>query len=284
MKTAFITDTGAGYTPNEMMEHGIYAIPLQIIIDDKTLLEGEDITLEEVYDIIATGKILKTSLGSMQRTQEVFTKLKEEGYTNVFAVPLANGLSGTLNMMRLCADEIGLTFDYVDCHVTANVQRYMIFKAKEMYEAGKTFVEIKQVLNEICDTTNTIIIPDDLQHLKRSGRLTPVAATLGGLLKIKPMLVINKGTEGKLDVFAKVRSMKKVMQVTLDNLVENIPDQGKGYIICVVDVRNPELNEELLNMFKTYLPYASFETETLVGTVGIHAGIGCIGVQYFKAL
>ncbi len=282
MKTAFISDTGVGLTPDEMMEYGIYTIPLQIIMDDKTLLEGEDISVKEIYEILSTGKLLKTSLGSMQRTQEVFLKLKEEGYTNVFAVPIASGLSGTLNMMRVCAEEVGLVFDYFDCHVAAFAQRRMILCAKAMDEDNKSIKEIKKVLNQICESTNTILVPSDLNHLQRSGRLTPLAAKLGSLLKIKPILVINKTTQGRLDVFSKVRTMKKVMQVILDDMLANVPDQGKDYVIGCVDADNAQVREEFLNLFKAHFPYAKFEVDALIGSIGVHTGIGCIGVQYYK--
>ena len=85
--------------------------------------------------------------------------------------------SGTINAMEMCARTVGLAFAYVDCHVTAVVQEYMIKTAKRLHEEGKTIQEIKDVLSRIVETTDTLLLPNDLQHLKRGGRLTPVSYT-----------------------------------------------------------------------------------------------------------
>lgn len=284
MKTAFVTDTGTGLTPKQMAEDGIIGIPLQITVDDKTYLEGEGISLDEVYGIMAQGKLLKTSLASMKRTEEVFSQLKEEGYEAIFAVPICSGLSGTINMMRIVAEELGLQFDYFDCHVTAVVQYYMVRRAKQLQEQGKSNEEIKQVLMDICESTNTLIIPDDLKHLQRGGRLTPLAATLGGMLKIKPILEINKRTLGKIDVLGKVRTMRKAMERTLDDIKEHITNDGENYQIVVTHVVAEENGKQLLALYKEAFPKAEFMFIPLVSVVGVHTGIGALAIQYFKKI
>ena len=112
---------------------------------------------------------------------------------------------------RWIAQQQGLIFEYVDCHVTAVVQGYLIRLAKRLMEKGKSVEEVKHACDQVVHTTDTLLLPDDLQHLKRGGRLTPLAATLGGLLKIKPILQINEHTKGKIDVAGKVRTMSKAM-------------------------------------------------------------------------
>lgn len=284
MKVAFVTDTGTGLTPEELNKEGIYCIPLQITIDDVTKLEGEEIGVDEVYSLMQEGKMLKTSLASMKRCEEVFAQLKKDGYEMIFAVPICNGLSGTINMMRLVAEDLGLIFDYFDCHVTAVVQHYMIKRSKQLFEEGKSFIEIKGVLDEICDSTNTILVPNDLKHLQRGGRLTPFAATLGGLLKIKPILEINKKTQGKIDVLDKVRTMSKALAKTLDDIKTKINNDGEGYTIAVTHVVCEEEAKLLLGMYKEAFPKADYVFKPLVSVVGIHTGIGCLAIQYFKEL
>lgn len=284
MKVAFVTDTGTGLSPDELKKEGIYCVPLQITIDNITKLEGEEIKVDEVYALMAEGKMLKTSLASMKRCEELFFQLKSEGYDTIFAVPICSGLSGTINMMRLTAQDQGLAFDYFDCHVTAVVQHYMIRRAKELYEEGKTFAQIKVVLDAICDTTNTLLVPDDLKHLQRGGRLTPFAATLGGLLKIKPILEINKKTEGKIDVLDKVRTMSRALSKTLDNISLEITNQGTDYCIAVTHVLCEERARELLAMYMDAFPSAEYVFKPLVSVVGVHTGIGCLAIQYFKKL
>ncbi|NBK97096.1 MAG: DegV family protein [Erysipelotrichia bacterium] len=284
MKVAFVSDTGTGLTPTELSKEGIYCIPLQITIEDVTKLEGEEISVDEVYSLMSEGKMLKTSLASMKRCEEVFQQLKVEGYDTIFAIPICNGLSGTINMMRLVAEELGLHFDYFDCHVTAVVEHYMIVRAKQLYEEGQSFTQIKALLEQICDSTNTLLVPNDLKHLQRGGRLTPFAATLGGLLKIKPILEINQRTQGKIDVLDKVRTMSKALQKTLDNIKQSIQNDGEGYCIAVTHVVSEPQAKQLLALYKEAFPKADYVFKPLVSVVGVHTGIGCLAIQYFKKL
>lgn len=282
MKIAFVCDSGSGLNSKELEELGVYGVPLQITVNDETKLEGEEIDVDEVNELMKQGVELKTSLASVQKCEELFTRLKNEGYEMIFAIPICSGLSGTINMMRMCAQEVGLKFDFYDCYVTAMLERYLCVEAKKLYDEGKSVGEIKLIFNEICQSANTILIPDDLHHLKRGGRLTPVAATLGGLLKIKPLLQINKQTNGKIDVLDKVRTMNKAMSKAVSVMGNTISNDGTGYSITVAHVADEEKGKEMFEMCKEAYPNAEFHFIKLVSVVGIHTGLGCLGIQCFK--
>lgn len=282
MKIAFITDSGTGISSKAWKEEGIYSLPLQINDGDENFYDLEDITQEQVYDRLRKGHILSTSLPSLGKTEALFQQLKDEGYDTIFAVAISEGLSGTLGALRMCATSLDLKFEYVDCYVTAVVQAYMVRKAKALYEQGKRVSEIKAVLEKIVHTTNTLVLPDDLQHLKRSGRLTPLAAALGGLLRIKPMLQINEHTEGRVDVLDKVRTMSKAM----DKVIEYMKAAGVDelYDITVAHVDDSETALILQNKLKEAFPDAHHRMITLVSVVALHTGAGTQAVQYFKRI
>jgi len=282
MKVAFVCDTGTGLTPVQLEEYGVYGAPLQITVDNTTKLEGVEISVDEVYGLMQQGKMLKTSLASAEECEKLFTSLKAKGYEMVFAVPICSGLSGTINLMRLTAENVGLKFDYYDCHCTAILERYLCIRAKELYEQGKSFDEIKMILEKTTQSANTLIVPDDLQHLSRGGRLTPMAAALGGLLKIKPILQINARTQGKIDVLDKVRTSKRAMQRCIEIMQDEIEGTGKGYSITVAHVVCEEAGLSHLEMCKKAFPDAQFKFIKLVSVVGVHTGCGCIAMQYFK--
>jgi len=284
MKVAFVTDSGTGRSIKEIEALGCYSVPLQISYDDVSILENEDLDIDGVYKLMQEGKLLKTSLAPVGKIEELFTRLKNEGYEMIFAVPICSGLSGTIDAMHLVANQVGIAFDYFDNHVTAMVEEYMVVCAKQMYDQHKSIKEIKAVLSDICDTTNTLLIPNDLQHLKRGGRLTPLAATLGGLLKIKPILEINKKTKGKIDVLDKVRTMSKALDRTIEIMKSEILDGGKDYSITVAHVVAENMGEGLLEKCKEAFPNASYNLIKLVSVVGVHTGLGCLAVQYFKKL
>lgn len=284
MKVAFVTDSGTGLSVKEVEALGCYSVPLQISYDNVSLLENEDINIDGVYKLMQEGKMLKTSLAPVGKIEELFTRLKDEGYEKIFAVPICSGLSGTIDAMQMVAKQVGIDFDYFDNHVTAMVEKYMVVRAKNLYEEGKTLDEIKVILSEICDTTNTLLIPNDLHHLKRGGRLTPLAATLGGLLKIKPILEINKKTNGKIDVLDKVRTMSKALDRTVEIMKKEILDGGTGYSITVAHVVAEEAGKGLIEKYKEVFPNAKYDLIKLVSVVGVHTGLGCLAVQYYKQL
>lgn len=282
MKTAFVTDSGCGKSSAQLREAGIFSVPLQVSYDDQNFHDQEDITIDEVYQKMKEGKMLSTSLPALGSIEELFTSLKNQGYEQIFAVPICAGLSGTINAMQLSAGQLGIAFDYVDCQVTAVVQEYMIKLAKDLYEKGTALACVKEVLGRVVDTTNTLLLPDDLQHLKRGGRLTPLAATLGGLLKIKPILKVNKETSGKIDVVGKVRTMHKAMDTVIDLMRQDHVDNT--YLITVAHADDEEGASIYMHKIRAAFPEAKTQIIKLVSVVGVHTGRGCQAVQYFKMI
>lgn len=282
MKIAFVTDSGAGKSMEQQKEDGIFSLPLQIGEGESNYRDLETITLPGVFKLLHEGKVMTTSLPSQGEIEDLFAELKADGYEMIFAVPICVGLSGTMNAMRLSALEVDIPFESVDCHVTAMVQDYLIHYAKDLHEQGASIVEIKEACQKVIDTTSTLILADDLQHLKRGGRLTPIAATLAGILRIKPILKIDQETSGRIDVYAKIRTKTKAVTSMLDVLRENIPDEGEGYSITVTHVDAEEDATEIADRIREIFPKAKIDMIPLVSVVSIHTGIGCIALQYFK--
>ena len=282
MKTAFVTDSGTGKTVEELAKEGIFSVPLQVSYDNTNYQDLEELSIDRIYELMRDGVMLSTSLPSLGKIEALFEHLKNDGYEQIFVVPICSGLSGTINAMEMCARTVGLAFAYVDCHVTAVVQEYMIKTAKRLHEEGKTIQEIKDVLSRIVETTDTLLLPNDLQHLKRGGRLTPLAATLGGLLKIKPILKINKETNGKIDVVDKVRTMHKAMDMAIEIMRNEHVDDS--YMITVAHADDAVEAEYYMNKIKAAFPNAKHQIIKLVSVVGVHTGRGCQAVQYFKMI
>lgn len=280
MKIAFVSDSGTGKNIAQMKNDGIFSVPLQVSYDNTNYQDLEELSLDETYRLMKDGKMLSTSLPSLGRIEELFQTLKDEGYEMVFAVPICAGLSGTIQAMMTSANQIGIAFDYIDCGVTAVVQEYLVREAKTMSEAGADISEIKTALQRIIDTTNTLLLPNDLQHLKRGGRLTPLAATLGGLLKIKPILKISKDTLGKIDVVDKVRTMHRAMDVVIEIMKKEHVDSS--YMITVAHADVEEEAIYYMAKIREAFPNATYQIIKLVSVVGVHTGRGCQAVQYFK--
>lgn len=279
MKLAFVTDSGTGFTRQFWQERGIYSLPLQITVGDKTYDEGEDISYDQIIENLHNQVMMKTSLPSLGKIEDLFEQIKKDGYDGVFCVPICKGLSGTLDAMESAANQVGLTFYGFDCYSTAVMEAHCIETAKKMYEAGKTIEEIMAQLEKICGPADTIVLCDDLQHMKRGGRLTAAAAMLGGLLKIKPLLHENKETGGRVDVFDKVRTMSRAQDRIIDHMKE-IGVKGKADI-SVAHVDSVEAAEKFAQKIRAQFPEATVRVIDLVSAVGIHTGLNALCVQVF---
>lgn len=279
MKLAFVTDSGTGFSKEFWQEKGIYSLPLQITVGSESFDEFETIPYEKVISNLHDQTLMKTSLPSLGKIEDLFEQLKKDGYEGVFAVPICKGLSGTLDAMESAASQVGLAFYGFDCYSTAVIEAHCILSAKKMYDEGKSIEEIMETLEQMAGSCDTILLCDDLQHMKRGGRLTATAAALGGLLKIKPILHLNKETDGRVDVLYKVRTMSRAQ----DRVIERMKDIGVqdnyGFIVAHVD--SLESAQAYARKIKQAFPNATIRIIDLVSAVGIHTGLNCLAVQVF---
>lgn len=279
MNLAFVTDTGTGFNREYWAARGIYSVPLQITQGAETYDENETISQKDVLDSLHRGEVLKTSLPSLGKIEDLFEELKEKGYDGVFCVPICRGLSGTLDAMESAAHQHDLTFYGFDCYSTAVIQAQCILTAKKLYDQGVEIDEILARLEKMASTCDTVLLCDDLQHMKRGGRLTPIAATLGGLLKIKPILHVNKVTHGKVDVLDKVRTMSRAQQRVIDHLKNSGMNEHYDFTVAHVDSR--EAAEDYARKISEAFGGANVRIIDLVSAVSIHTGLGCLAVQAF---
>lgn len=279
MKLAFVTDSGTGFSTEFWKERGVYSLPLQITIDEETFEENETISYGQIIQNLHDQVLMKTSLPSLGKMEDLFQQLKEEGYEGVFCVPICSGLSGTLNAMESAAHQVGLKFYGYDCYSTAVMEAHCIEMAKRLYDQGKSIDEILATLDQICARSNTVVLCDDLQHMKRGGRLTAAAAMLGGMLKIKPLLHLDRTTAGRVDVFEKVRTMTKAQ----DRIIEHLKEVGvqSGDDITVANVDSLEEAKAFAQKIATNFPESSVRVIDLVSAVGIHTGLNALCVQAF---
>lgn len=279
MKLAFVTDSGSGFTKEFWEKKGIYCVPLQITAGNDSFDENETITYQDVINRLHNEEVLKTSMPAFGKIADLFEKLKEEGYEGIFAVPICRGLSGTLDAMESAANDLGLQFYGFDCYSTAVIQAHCISTAKELYEQGIPVDVILDRLESIASSCDTILLVNDLQNMKRGGRLTPIAAALGGLLKIKPILHVNKETDGRVDVLEKVRTMSKAQDKVIDRMKSIGVNKDYDFTVAHVDAK--EAAQAYADKISKAFDGAKVRVIDLVSAVGVHTGLGCLAVQVF---
>lgn len=280
MKTAIMTDTNSGINKKEADELGIFLLPMPVIVKDKTYLEGIDISLGEMYEMMEDGIETSTSQPSPGSLMEMWDDILEE-YDEVVHIPMTSGLSGS------CENARGLARGYkgrvivVDNHRISVPQRESVLEAKKMADMGKNGQEIAEYLEESGKDSSIYITVSDLKYLQRSGRLGSTSAFLGSLLNIKPILTIQGE---KIDAYAKCRGIKlcerKMIEALENDINVRFKDVPKENIQVVVAGTLKEQDEidEWTKTVQEAFPYSKVYYNALPCSILSHAGPGCKGL------
>lgn len=282
MNVAYITDSGSGKSLEEFARDGILSLPLQITDGNTTWQDMETLDKNGCIALLEQGKVLKTSQPAPGLIEELFGSLKQNGTDLVIAVPIASGLSGTSSTLTAMAAEAELPILCVDTYTACVIQDYLVHRIKEMMESGMNQLEMSVKVQECIDSCETIVVPKDLRHLARGGRLTSGAAHLASLLRIVPILHLNKETGGRIDIYDKVMTYRKAVKRILDHMKEKPIDSG--WHIAVAHTNAIDAAQDLYHKVRETFPDAEIEIVELCNVVSAQAGLGCLALEYFKKI
>lgn len=278
-KIAIVTDSNSGITQKQADELGIHVLPMPFMINEVTYFEDIDLTQEEFYQRLAAGDDVVTSQPSPDAVMKLWNSLLEE-YDEIVHIPMSSGLSGS------CQSAIMLSQDYrgkvqvVNNQRISVTQRQSALDAKKLAENGKNAAEIKEFLEADKYNSSIYIMLDTLFYLKKGGRITPAAAALGTLLKLKPVLQIQGE---KLDAFAKARTTtqgKSIMTTAIRNdMLNRFGGADKERIwLQIAHTNNEEaaliFQDELLQVFSGF----DVHMDPLSLSVACHIGPGALAV------
>ena len=280
---AVMTDSNCGIMPEEGRKLGIHVIPMPVIIDGRTYFEGVDITAEDFYKKQAAGAEITTSQPSPGDVTAMWDKLLKD-YDQVIFIPMSSGLSNTCQTAVMLSDDdtySGKVF-VVDNHRISVPQLQSVYDAGVLAEEGKTAAEIKEILEKEALDATIYIAVDTLEYLKKGGRITPAAAALGTILKLKPVLTIQGD---KLDSYAKARGMKSAFRTMLDALdadiagrLSHLRESGR----LKIGIANTHMDADKLENYKNELQKAFPDLELiyfpLTMSIGTHVGPGGLGI------
>lgn len=219
MKTAVMTDSNSGITPEEAKRLGIYSLSMPVIIDGNVYFEGKDITQEQFYGDMIAGKDVTSSQPSPGDVMDMWDEILKSDFEQIVYIPMSSGLSASCHAATQLAQEYDGKVQVVDDHRISVTMRQSVMEAKWMAEKGATAAEIKKKLEEDAYNSSIYIAVDTLEYLKKGGRVTAAGAAIGAVLNIKPVLTIQGE---KLDAFTKVRGMKKAEMKMLDAIEEDL--------------------------------------------------------------
>lgn len=206
-KTAIITDSNSGITQAQAKEMGIRVVPMPFFVNGDTYYEDISMTQEQFYEYLAGGADVTTSQPTPDSLMELWRETLKE-YEEIVYIPMSSGLSsscGTATMLSYEEEFEGKVF-VVDNQRISVTQRQSVLDAMELAEEGYGGARIREILLREKFESSIYIMVDTLSYLKKGGRITPAAAAIGTVLRIKPVLQIQGE---KLDAFAKVKTLKQ---------------------------------------------------------------------------
>lgn len=278
VKTAIVTDTTAFLDQDMIKTFNVYEVPLSVIFDGKAYREGIDMTAAAFYEKLETEQALPTtSQPPVGAFVSLFEQLKEEGYTDVISVHLSSKISGTYQTAMSAARMVeGLTVHGFDSEISSAPQAFFVQTAAEMVQDGADVTHIIATLQQLKERACAYFMVDDLNHLRRGGRLSGAQALIGGLLQIKPILHFEDGT---IVPFEKVRTEKKALNRILSMLYADI-DAGKVTRVAVIHANRPDRAEALKQEIEAYNKTLEIRTGYFSPVIGTHLGVGSLGIGW----
>ncbi|MBS5510800.1 EDD domain protein%2C DegV family [uncultured Clostridium sp.] len=281
MKIAVVTDSNSGITQIQAKEMGITVLPMPFMIDGETYYEDITLTQEQFYRKLKDNSDISTSQPTPDSIMKMWDELLKE-YDQIVHIPMSSGLSGSCStaMMLAGEDEYEGKVFVVD-NRRISVTQYQSVKDAQMLAAmGMDGAQIRKRLEETAADSVIFITVDTLKYLKKGGRITPAAAALGTLLRIKPVLII---LGEKLDSFAKARTMKQaktmMMNAIQKELDERLHDSGcKDCHLAIAHTDNEEAALEFQKEVKERFPDADVYMAPLSLSIACHIGPGSLAV------
>ena len=281
MKIAVVTDSNSGITQAQAKEMGVAVLPMPFMIDGETYYEDITLTREQFYQRLKDNADIATSQPTPDSILKMWDKLLKE-YDQIIHIPMSSGLSGSCStaMMLAGEDEYEGKVVVVD-NRRISVTQYQSVKDAQMLAAmGMDGTQIKKRLEETAADSVIFITVDTLKYLKKGGRITPAAAALGTLLKIKPVLII---LGEKLDSFAKARTMKQAKTMMMNAIQKELDgrlhdSECRNCHLAIAHTDNEEAALEFKKEVEERFPNADVYMAPLSLSIACHIGPGSLAV------
>ncbi|MCI8933993.1 MAG: DegV family protein [Clostridiaceae bacterium] len=282
-KTAITTDSNSGITQAEAQRLGLHVLPMPFYINEQLYLEDITLSQPEFYRYLEQNAEISTSQPSIAAVTEFWDKALED-CDEIVHIPMSSGLSNSCEtaMMLASADYQGRVW-VVDNKRISWTQKQSALEAMALAQKGMDGREIKALLERYALESSIYIAVDTLKYLKKGGRITPAAASIGAVLNIKPVLQIQGG---KLDAFAKVRGMKQARVRMIEAVQSDLAGRfaGSPVYLRIAYTCTEEEALEWKQQLEAAFPNHEIYMDRLSLSVSCHIGAGAMAVVCSKQL
>ena len=285
MKVAIITDSNSGITQEEGKQLGIRIVPMPFMINGEEYLEDITLTQQEFYAKLGEGSDISTSQPSPESIMALWDEVLEE-YDEIVHIPMSSGLSGSCQTAMMLAEDYDGKVEVVNNQRISVTQRQSALDAKELAAKGMCAAKIKEKLEAVKFDSSIYITLDTLKYLKKGGRITPAAAALGTLLRLKPVLTVQGE---KLDAFAKARTAKQAKNLMIEAMKHDFAErfhdpEGKSMHLEMAYTYDLDAAEAFRQEVQEAFPGLEIHMDPLSLSVSCHIGPGALAVACSKKI
>lgn len=284
-KIAIVTDSNSGITQSQAKEWGLHVLPMPFMINNEIFYEDITLTQQEFYVRLADGADVITSQPTPDSVMKLWDDLLKD-YDEIVHIPMSSGLSGSCESAMMLAQDYDDKVQVVNNQRISVTQRQSALDALELVKRGMDAKQIKDFLEEDKFNSSIYIMLDTLYYLKKGGRITPAAAALGTILKLKPVLQIQGD---KLDAFAKARTVSQAKSIMINAARSDMEKRFGGadkdniwiQIAYSYDLEAAtQLKEEVQEQF----PGFDVHIDPLSLSIACHIGPGSLAVACCKKI
>ena len=283
MAMVILTDSTCDLPLSYIQDNKIEFLGLTVLIDNKEVLDdlGKTLTYEDFYAHLRTGQTTSTSQVNTHSFTEMFLKHIKNGDSIIY-IGLSSALSGTHNSANIAKAEVLEQYPMADISIIDTLSvcgglGLLVHYASQMSKTGKSKEEIVSWIERNKLRVVHLVTVDDLEHLKRGGRLSGASAFVGSLLNIKPLLFVDDS--GKLAPYDKARGRKKAIRNLVDMLEKHI-QFSKDQTIFINHGDCLEEAKQLENWIREKLPVKNVIISMVGTTVGSHSGPGTLALFF----
>jgi DegV family protein with EDD domain len=275
-----VTDSTADIPREVCLALGIEVVPLKVHFGNDTYRDGVSLHAEQFYELLKQSSVLPTtSQPSPVDFLEIYKRLNEEPDVQIISVHISSELSGTYQSgvlaKSLLKEKVDITT--IDSRTASYGFGGIVVAAAEAARQGKSKEAILTLIKKLIEQSKLYFLVDTLEYLQKGGRIGKVAALLGSLLKIKPILSVEDGEAVSVE---KVRGQKAAVQRIIELLKLNEMAASKVSVM-IAHSNTPEAAEQLGDLVKANFQLATLSYTTLGPVIGTHVGPGTVAVFMF---
>ena len=283
-KFVITTDSNSDLPAEYITKHNITIIPQYYGFDDEVYGDEKNLTPTEFYQKMRDGQMPTSMANNPAVIENKFKALLDAGY-DILHIAFSSQLSGSYNNVVMIANELkedypDATIEVIDSCTASLGETLLVMYAYELKEAGKSLSEIKDLIEEAKNDVHIVFTVDDLNHLQKGGRISKTTAIVGSIVKIKPLLTLDK--EGKITSAGSARGRKKAYSALIDGIIEKSGGISYGSTpICIMHGDCFSDAQHLAQLLKERIGSTNVIINDVSPSIGTHAGPGVIGICYW---